>query len=575
MEVVLSRKTGLVMVSEVPNLRVMFDFKKLKNYIIDNAFFYVSLFFLSAFFLLIFSLWTSPAYHNWYGCDASFFTMAGRGITEGWVPYRDFFDLKGPYFFFLEALGQLLCKGRSGAYIIQVFALFFALIFMIKTCRLFISVKKTGFIVAIFLFFYASTLWGGNTLEEYALPLNLLVFYLILKDVSASYTNMDHEISADTSFINIKNSSALISGVCFAIILFSKVTVAAPIIGLILAVIIYYLKDRRFFDLALFILYAFLGLLIGITPIFIYFYSKGMLSEMLYAVFLFAFKRSVDFGTKFSVSWELKISGCYFAIIYVLCQLKTRKNVEAANHVADVEDVGGIGDRHQLANNCPLGDRHHSQNFHRIFTKGSGPNDFMLTSVLLAAVITALVLHLGDPFIYYFTTAYPIIMLTFISIFVTYDPLTLFKDWRLDVPIVAFLICLCYFASHTANQLNTVLFDRGNTYYQDYVDEAMEMASLIPEDERDDVYSINLDMQWFECNQILPCYSYTINLQFFVDLDPRIEQNIIRKLNNDPPKWIVTGGDIESYLPNINDVVQFKYKNIYGNSYGSLYILTE
>lgn len=515
--------------------------------ILKSAAKYVALFVFSAVFLLVFSLWTSPMYHNWYGCDASFFTMAGRGILNGWVPYRDFFDLKGPYFFFLEALGQFLCTGRTGAWIIQVFALFFALILMIKTCRLFVSTKKTGFIVAITLIFYSSTLWGGNTLEEFALPLTLLTIYLTLRDlkkaddlkkiadIDARKSTSTTSKAAKSDVIIIKPSTAIITGICFAIIMFSKITVASPIIGLVLAIIIFLIKKRRFYDLITYLLYAFLGVLLGITPIFVYFYSKGMLTRMLYSVFLFAFKRSVDFGTKFNIRWELKISGCYFAMIFVICQIVNVKSIKS---------------------------------------RSSDIVDFMLTSIFLSALITAITLHLGDPFIYYFTTVYPILMLTFITMFVIYDPLILFRQWRLDIPIIAFLISMSYFASHTATQLNTVLFGRDNTYYQEYVDAAREMAGLIPSGDRDSVYSLNMDMQWFECNELLPCFSYTINLQFFVALDNRIESEIIDKLNNDPPKWIVIGGDLSSYLPNINDVVINEYTNVYENDYGALYLLT-
>ena len=51
---------------------------------------YAALLPVSAAFIYVFSLWTSPLYKNWYGCDASFFTLVGRGILEGKVPYRDF-----------------------------------------------------------------------------------------------------------------------------------------------------------------------------------------------------------------------------------------------------------------------------------------------------------------------------------------------------------------------------------------------------------------------------------------------------------------------------------------------------
>ena len=211
---------------------------QIKEHIFNNktahsAIKYMAVFLVSFLFLLVFSLWTSPFYKNWYGCDASFFTMAGRAILNGYVPYRDFFDLKGPYFFFIEALGQLIVKGRTGAFVMQVLALFATLIIMIKTCRLFLSCKKTAVIVSLFLFFHAATLWGGNTLEEFMLPLNLLAIYLTVKDIKGN--------------ARIRPLTAMITGGCFGVILFAKVTVAAPIIGLVIAIIIYFIRSKRIF----------------------------------------------------------------------------------------------------------------------------------------------------------------------------------------------------------------------------------------------------------------------------------------------------------------------------------------
>ena len=512
---------------------------QIKEHIFNNktahsAIKYMAVFLVSFLFLLVFSLWTSPFYKNWYGCDASFFTMAGRAILNGYVPYRDFFDLKGPYFFFIEALGQLIVKGRTGAFVMQVLALFATLIIMIKTCRLFLSCKKTAVIVSLFLFFHSATLWGGNTLEEFMLPLNLLAIYLTVKDIKGN--------------ARIRPLTAMITGGCFGVILFAKVTVAAPIIGLVIAIIIYFIRSKRIFELISYLIYALFGVLVAITPVFIYFYCHKTLTDMLYAVFVFAFKRSLE-GDKYDIHNELKISGCYFAMIFTLCQidykrvvlklrgLLSRKSDDKANNISETT------------------------------------REFVLSAIFAMGFITAITLHFGDPFIYYFTTAYPIFMLTMIVMFVLYDPFVLLKSWRLDIPVAAFLVFLCYFASHTSNQINTVLFDRGNTYYQTYVDKANEMASLIPECDKDSVYSINMDMQWFECNNILPCYSYTINLQFFVALDNQIEQNIIERLKTDPPKWIVIGGDLSSYLPNINDVVMPMYSEVYENEYGALYLL--
>lgn len=502
---------------------------------------YVVLFILSVCFLLIFSLWTSPIYKGWYGCDASFFTMAGRGILSGWIPYKDFFDLKGPYFFFFEALGQLICKGRFGAFWLQCLALFASLVLIERICNLLFSgansstkcseangansyLKKYATITGLFLFMHIATLWGGNTLEEYLLPLSLLCVYMVIRSDNAVGSKNSVASSAQLN-VNMSPGSGLVIGICFGIMMFSKITIAAPIVGLVIGVVIISIKEKEFEKLMTFCLYGMLGFLIAITPIFIYFGIHKAIYDMLYSCFIFAFKRSVDFSEKFNLRWELKISPCYFAIVYAVCQMVRRR----------------IKDLHII--------------------------------ILCMGVVTAICLHLGVPFIYYFTTCYPVLIITLVSIFIDYEPIELFKHWSLDVPLLCLLIALCYYASHSASTLNTVIYDRDDGYYMDYVNSAKEMASLIPENDRDSVYSINMDMQWFEITQILPCYSYTINLQFFVALDKQIEDNIINKLETDPPKWIVAGDDLFSYLPNISTIVDKYYTEVYSNDFGHLLLL--
>lgn len=486
-------------------------------------------------YLLVFSLWTTPLYKDWYGCDASFFTMAGRGILKGWVPYKDFFDLKGPYFFFLQAFGQLFAKARMGAFIIQIFALFFSLVLIIKLAELFLSTKSTCFVVFIFLAGHIATLWGGNTLEEYALVLSLLCLYLSVRDIKAGDS------------IKIRWTTALITGVSFGVILFSKITVAAPIIGIAIAIIFFYLINKDFKNLLLYIAVAFAGFLIAVIPVFIYFGLHNNIKEMLYSVFIFAFKRSVDYSNRFNLRWELKISGCYFAIIFSICQLTSNILDSRKNNSDDEKETKvTILD----TNTC----------FYII--------------ILLMGIITALALHLGDPFIYYFTTGYPCVLFSLIMLlYIGNGEITLFKSLKYDIPIAFFALSMCYFASFTASTLSTVIYDRKSEYYGEYVRQAKEMASFIPGPDRDQVYSFNVDMQWFECNQILPCYKYQVNLQFFVALDNRIQTDILNYLRETPPKWIVVGGDLSTYLPTINELVVSKYENIYTNDYASLYLL--
>ena len=200
----------------------------MKNNRLKNITAYIVLFLVSVFFMWAFSLWISPLYKHWYGCDASFFTLVGRGMLEGKVPYRDFYDLKGPYFFFIQALGQLIHRGKEGLFVLEVIALFASLVLIFKTGRLYISYKKTFVVIGLFLWAYISMLWGGNCLEEFMLPLNLLVLYLTLK------------------YYDNPNLIAAITGLCFTITAFSKITAGAPIVGLVIGLTILLLSRREF-----------------------------------------------------------------------------------------------------------------------------------------------------------------------------------------------------------------------------------------------------------------------------------------------------------------------------------------
>ena len=233
---------------------------------------YLGLFIASLTHLLLFSLWTSPFYKDWYGCDASFFTLVGRGIIEGKVPYRDFFDLKGPYFFFVEAIGQLLAHDRMGAFLIQIPFAFASLVLIYEICLLFISKKKAIFVMIVYLWGNITTLWGGNTLEEFALPLSLACLYIVLRAIVRDRRSFD-ELSFWTLFI---------LGLALGVDILSKISVGAPVLGIIAGILFTELSQKNIKRFLLDLLYILLGIAIAALPVIIYFGANSALSDMLF-----------------------------------------------------------------------------------------------------------------------------------------------------------------------------------------------------------------------------------------------------------------------------------------------------
>ena len=480
---------------------------------------YMLLFFVSLIFLLLFSLWTSPFYKNWYGCDASFFTLVGRGITEGKIMYRDFYDLKGPYFFFIEALGQLFIKGRLGIFILQLIALYASVVLIWNISLLFISKAKSSFIVAVFFFGHIATLWGGNTLEEFFLPISLLCLYLLCRFYVKA--------SADGSYdITVPFWYSLLLGFSLGLIVFAKISVSGTVLGIIAALGFIMMSKKKWQELFLFILYVILGLMIATVPIIVYYSVNGCLMDMLNCVFITGFKRSRDFAELFNATWELKCSGAVFAFVFAVTH-KKRCQKE-------------------------------------------------LCVVLMAmSAATYLLLHLGTPFYYYFTSVYPCLILALAMMLKCYEPMLLFESFPQAVSLILFSVYLLYYIPASLGTVRTALYDRQNTSYESYVNDSKDIAALIPEMERDEVFSFMLDMQWYEINNIMPCNRYVVNLPFFIALDENALPELLDFLNDTPPKWLVIGQDFEANLPDIAQVVYSKYTCIYDNSVGELYLLDE
>ncbi len=477
---------------------------------------YIGLFIASTTHLLLFSFWTSPFYRLWYGCDASFFTLVGRGILEGKVPYRDFFDLKGPYFFFIQAIGQVMAHDRLGAFLIQIPFAYASLVLIYEISLLFVSKKKAIFVMIVYLWGNITTLWGGNTLEEFALPLSLACLYIVLRTL----------VIDKKSFSDLTSLQMAIFGFVLGFDILSKISVGAPVLGIIAAVLFSNICDRDFRRLALNIIYVVLGAAIASLPVIVYFGMNGALSDMLFCVFGLGFSRGTNYYESFNLTWELKLSGCVFAFLFaVLHRKRLQKEL----------------------------------------------------SIMLMAMSAAtwLLLHLGTPFYYYFTTVYPVLILALVLFLKIYDPIILFENRMMAISLAAFFVYLCYYIPTGLDSVRTVLYDRQLESATDWQHNANDIGALIPECDRDSVMSFMIDMQMFEANDITPCCRYVVNLPFFIELYPPALGDILDMFETDPPKWLIIGEDFRENLPEIYDVVMDRYDCIYENPTGHLFLLRE
>ena len=138
----------------------------------------IIIFFVSLCFILIFSISTSILNPYLYCFDSAIFQTAGYLWTSGKLPYRDFFDHKGPLIFLINAIAYSFPYPRLALVIMQTLSLSLVLLLNHRLLIRYTSFKTSLASLAVFLCYLSFILNSGNLTEEYSLPLIALPEFL-------------------------------------------------------------------------------------------------------------------------------------------------------------------------------------------------------------------------------------------------------------------------------------------------------------------------------------------------------------------------------------------------------------
>lgn len=265
-------------------------------------------------FLLFFSYMTSPIFPRAYGWDSSFFQLVGAGMTKGYLPYRDFFDMKGPWLFFIEYVAELLWYGRTGIFIIQCIWLCIVLLLCRQIYQKYFSGKGIVANLMVLLPLFAvlsSTMEGGNLTEEWSLPFLFLPLYFALEFIIGE--KEEH-----------KPLYGFVYGVCFGIIALIRITNSVMICAIVLTVLFPLIKGRKWIN----ILCNMGAFLIGIAAAFVipllYFGYHGEIGNMLYCVFVFGFIYGTE-GYGIGIGAIFLLTLCFPVVVLVLTRQKKKR----------------------------------------------------------------------------------------------------------------------------------------------------------------------------------------------------------------------------------------------------------
>ncbi|MBM6699633.1 hypothetical protein H7U32_04750 [Bifidobacterium pullorum subsp. saeculare] len=214
--------------------------------------------------------------------DQSIFQLIGWSWSEGLVPYRDIFDQKGPFIFFVNLLGWLLTGDAHGIFYIELpFAIATVILLWKIVCELFTNNQSLLRILT----FAASLLWAlflsgttWNMTENYCLPFLAASIWLIIRTINRTQAGQP---------IRIPLWEAIIHGLAFSVCFLTRVTNAIPTCIGVLILAILLIMRKQWKTLGVCIAGFLTGFLILAAPFAIYFAANNAFQDFLYGTILY------------------------------------------------------------------------------------------------------------------------------------------------------------------------------------------------------------------------------------------------------------------------------------------------
>ena len=228
----------------------------------NNAIIYAGLFCAALFVCLISCL--NPFGLTNINNDTSVFLTIAQGITRGQVPFRDFYDNKGPLTYLISAPGFAL--GRfTGVWITELLFMCVSVFFAYKTALFFGSpvFAFTGVVLSFIILHNFFEVAAGS--EEYALPFMMVSLYIFTKHYFSSKRIAFFEL--------------IILGCCFAASVFLRINFFPLWLGFCAVIGVETIHKRDFTSLGKYLLGFLTGICIVTIPVMGYLILNNALSD--------------------------------------------------------------------------------------------------------------------------------------------------------------------------------------------------------------------------------------------------------------------------------------------------------
>ncbi len=462
----------------------------------------------SAIYVLIFSTTTSPLYYKPLSVDSAAFQLIGKYWSEGYLPYVDLWDLKGPIIFWINAVGYWMTGSAFGVLILQVlFMTVFGLI-AYKMLRESFNQKFAKGLLIVLMFGSTILYSDGNTVEEYAVPFLMVCFYGIFK--------WSKLVSRGSEVALHKPGWAFLYGVTFAFCLLTRVTDAIGICIGILIILVYLMYYRAWENIMRNAIAFILGVLLLIVPFVGFFAYKGALYDLWYGTIFYSIKYYENSSFNyFYLPWKSMI---YMLMVWMGYALLLAVGFIKAFFLKE-QKIAGI----------------------------------LWLSVSLGSLLW---IFTSNGFIHYSIIAIPYICIAMCE----YDEIRK----NLSVPvrkamnvmavfvILGFVVQTLYLLPKNVRLLLKIEVNDNIMAYE-------EILENIPREERNVLVGYNIIPEFYLYNDLRPCYKFFSYQDFQADRNPEFRELLREPFLTCTAKWIV----VDNNAVAIYDILQQNYELIY------------
>ncbi len=451
---------------------------------------------LSAFFVLIASYSTSPLYPGYFGYDSAQFQLLGKCWTEGIIPPLDIFDHKGPFIFFVNAIGYYISNSSCGILFVQFVFFTSTLIFLYKIAT---EYTKNNFLIFVAIFivviFLSTSYEGGNLTEEYCLPFLCFSVYCQIK-----YLN-SHTTIHPASY-------SILYGVTFGICLCTRVTNAIMVCSGMTVIFTLLFFKRHYKNLVCNFLYFIVGVLFVCAPFCIYYFEKDGLYEAFYCAII----ANLEYK-KYMTSWLIgaKKSNCldYYNIFFPSYCL-----------------------------------------FFASFFVYFRKKYKLICYFCLASLLESYLFLSGALYPHYAMIATPQLLLLLCELILAIK----IKSLKNFLSYLLFLYCTLFIVVFSIRNISYFINKSNRIYMQCYQNgyEYEELISAINKKDNFVAYGGDSLVQVYIKNKINPCYRYYILQEWHSQKIPKIKNEIIKSYSTCKALWILSDNNT-TLIQNILD----------------------